>query len=555
MLKSLTVRNFAVIRELRVDLGAGLVVFTGETGAGKSILIEALGFLLGSRASPDWLRAGAARMEVEGVFSEPLPSALPAELRKDGLSLRRELDLSGRSRAFLNGEPVALAKLHQLGELLIDFHGQHEHQTLLKPALQLDLLDRYAGLDRRRSELAEAWHAHQKLVARREAMNLSEAERLRRLDLYRYQLAEIDELAPKEGEEEELEALLPRLKNAERLRVLAEELHQLLYSGEGSAEELLLKAERTADEMSRLDGDLKELSGSLGQARTLVQEASESARDYRSKVELDPERLDATLGRLDKLARLRRKYGPAMADVLAFRERARRETDALENAKEAEESLERELSTLRARLTRLCAEAHEERLEAGAKLAAKVTRELKDLGMPHARFTVAVEMEEGLFTPTGSDRVEFLIAPNPGEPLKPLRSTGSGGELSRTMLGIKTVLARADRVPILVFDEVDAGVGGVVGRAVGKKLATLSRSHQILCVTHLPQIACFADRHLRVRKDVRDGRTETLVESLREKDRLEEMARMLGGKEATPVSRKHAEELLAEAQKDLTPLS
>lgn len=534
MLRSLRVRNFALIDELSLEPGPGLTAFTGETGAGKSILIEALGFLLGARATTDWIRAGAERLSVEGEF----------ETREGRVAARRELDASGRSKAWLDGRPATLAALSALGERLVDFHGQHEHQTLLKPAIQLDLLDAFGGLAARREEAAGAYRRRQELSERLKALAMSEEERLRRVDLCRFQLQEIEDVDPKPGEEEALAEELPRLKNAGRLGQLAAAAYASLYEREGAAEESLREAEQALEEMARLDPAMGEALAAVGRARSEASEAAAALARYRDGFEADPARLDEVLGRQDRLARLKKKYGATLSDVLAYRDRARAELEALENRDLSAKEVERELGLAEKALRKACDELHAARLKAAKKLSDRVQRELKDLGLENARLSISVEMEDGGWGPTGADRVEFLIAPNPGEALKPLRAVASGGELSRVMLALKTVLAAQDRVGLLVFDEVDTGVGAAVGRAVGRKLADLGAERQVFCVTHLPQVACYARAHFHVSKAVSEGRTRTKVERLEGEERLKAIARMLGGSQVTKTSLRHAQELM-----------
>ncbi|MBI5200937.1 MAG: DNA repair protein RecN [Elusimicrobia bacterium] len=545
MLKKVTVKNFAVIDALTLEPGAGLNALTGETGAGKSIVIEALGFALGARASVDWLRAGAPKLEVEAVFGG-----------KRDVVVRRELDSDGRTRAWIDGKTVSVAALSALGETLVDFHGQHEHQTLLRPAAQLELLDAYgaddgdkrARISTLRPAVQDAYRRWQELGRQLEALDLPEEERAKRLDLCKFQVEEILSAGLKPGEEESLEAQLPRLKNAERLSGLAAEAYALLYEAEGSAIERLQKAEKALSDMARLDPAAEELSGLLAQARQLADDAARRVSEYRDRSEADPAELDRLLGRLDKIARLKKKYGPDTAKILEALERLKSELTWLEDAGGRAAQVQKERETIERELDKLCGALHKARMAAGLRLASAVTAELKGLGMPSARVAVSVELEDGSFGPTGADRIEFQIAANAGEGLKSLKAVASGGELSRVMLALKTVLARADRVPVLVFDEVDAGVGGSVARAVGERLAGLGRARQVLCVTHLPQVAGFAERHFHVSKATVAGRTNARVETLEGDKRLKALAVMMGGRDASAASLKHARELLEECQ-------
>ncbi|MDX6769862.1 MAG: DNA repair protein RecN [Elusimicrobiota bacterium] len=546
MLRSLKVANFAVAEKVELAFGPGFTALTGETGAGKSILLEALGFLLGGRGSATWLRAGAERLEVEAVVdAADLPADLRERFKASGLVvLRRELDATGRTRAAIAGQPAPVAALAALGDAIADFHGQHENQALLRPAVQLELLDRYGGLEAERAELAEAHARWSQLKARLEASGMSEAERERRAELLRFQLEDIAAVGPRLGEEEELEERLPRLKNAEKLRGWADAAYGLLYAEEDAALARLAKAERALAELGRVDPSVAGLREQLESARLAAESVAREVGAYRDGVSADPAALDALLSRLDALARLRKKYGPTVADALATRERLAAELDGLEHADERIEETKRELAKAEKTLAALCEAMHDARAKAAKKLEAAALKELRVLGLPHARFACAVEMEEGVWTATGADAASFLLAPNPGEPPRPIKTAASGGELSRVMLALKTAFAKADRTPLLVFDEVDSGVGGEVARAVGERLAALSKGRQVLCVTHLPQVACFAKTHLHAAKDVAGGRTRLRVAPLDGDKRLETVAAMLGGRGATAASRKHAQELL-----------
>ena len=547
MLRALSVRDFAIISELSIAPGAGLNALTGETGAGKSILIEALGFLLGGRAAASWVRQGAARLAVEGEFdAEDFSPELRAQFKitSGPVTARRELDKFGKTRASINGVAASAAALAAFGEGLVDFHGQHEHQALLKPAAQLLALDAYAGLEKKRVEIATLHRGWTLAAAALDAARLSDEERQRRLDFARFQAAEIDAAKPRLGEEEELQADLPLLKNAERVRNLADTAYGLLYAAPGCALAALQKSVRILEDLSAFDESLRGDRDELEAARISVDEAARRLDSLRRRAGSDPARLDAVLGRLDELARLKKKYGAGVAEVLAKRAELAAELDRLENAQQRLADLEAADAEARAKLAAVCGRLHRLRAAAAQKLEAALSDELKVLGMPHARLDVSVACEEDRFTAAGSDEVEFLLAPNPGEPCKPLRAIASGGELSRVMLALKTVCAGKDGVPVLVFDEIDAGIGGAVARCVGQRLARLGRTRQVLCVTHLAQVACFAATHLHVSKETAADRTSVRVDRLEGARRLEAVAQLLGGRAATEASRRHAQELL-----------
>ncbi len=547
VLRRLRVVNFAIAERVELDVPGGFVAFTGETGAGKSILLEALGFLLGARGSASWLRTGCDRLEVEGTFDAV---DLPADLRErykvpaGTFTARRELDASGKTRALIHAQAASVAALAALGDAVADFSGQHEHQALTRPAVQLETLDRYAGLEAEREALARAYARWNGLRARLSASSMSEEERRRRVELLRFQLDEIDAAGPRPGEEEELDERLPRLKNAERLRGFADQAYGLLYAQEDAALPQLMKASRALGELAKIDASAARLQGELESARLMAEAVAHEVGDYRDRVTADPAALDALLARQEVLARLKKRHGPTLADVLETRARLAAELDGLENSDARIEETKRELAAAEKELAELCDDAHARRAKAAKKLDAAVLKELKALGMGDARFVCAVEMEEGHWSRTGADTVEFLLAANPGEPPRPVKAAASGGELSRVTLALKTAFAQADRTPLLVFDEIDAGIGGEVAGAVGLKLAALGRGRQVLCVTHLPQVACRADAHFHVVKETAAGRTRVRLERLDGERRLETVALMLGGRAATAASRRHAQELL-----------
>lgn len=559
MLKSLHIKNFAVIKDLKLDLGEGLNIFTGETGAGKSILIEALGFVLGARASSEYLRPGSFRLEVEAVFSSSLlPEASRREyaIRDPLFTLKREMDSRGRGRAFIDSKPVPIAALAFLGNELVDFHGQHEHQSLIKPAMHLELLDRFSGLEGEVEKVKEAFDERRSISSKLESMKLSREEKSKLEDLYGFQLKEIEDAAIKPGEDAEIDNELPRMKNSEKLRSLAESAYGLLYSQDGSAQEKLGTAARFIDDLGGLDSSASGISELIKQASITLEEVSDRLSSYKESVSSDPLRIEAYLSRQDLLARLKKKYGPELKDVLAKAEHLKAKLSDLECSDEREQDLKEALERINKKLASLSNGLHDKRMSSAKKLAGLVLREIRPLGFPNVKFSVSVEMEEGRFNRAGSDEVEFLFSPNPGQPLKSLGSIASAGEMSRVMLGLKAVLASADRVPILVFDEVDTGVGAVIGRLVGERLSALSskkrakHAKQALCITHLAQVAAFGSAHFHIRKESRDNSTFVASRRLEGGSRTQEIARMLGGKrESSRLSIKHAEELLAECRK------
>ena len=547
MLKKLSIRNFAVIEALDLEPGPGLNIFTGETGAGKSIIISALGFLLGERSGTDILRPGSASAEVEGEFlAENLPPKLAERwgVKSGSVKIRRQADAKGRTKAAINGAAATLAQLSELGGFLVDFHGQNEHQSLLKPEVQRDLLDRYGKLEKEAGAVAEAWGAARALEDSLNAVSMSEDERARLLDLYRFQLGEIETANLKEGEEEELEALWPRLKNSEKLFSLSGDTHALVDDAAGNAE----KAAEKIKALSAIDPSAEPLAARLASAALEMRDLSGELRAYGRGVHSDPSEVDRCLSRLEKFKTLKKKYGADIPAVLAKAEELRSRVNGLEDLTLDRSELDKKLEAARAKLEKLALALHEKRQTAAKKLSAEILKEAEGLGFKEVRFSVDAAYDEAALTSSGGDSVEYLFTANPGYPLRPLRYTASGGEMARIMLALKTALSRADRIGAQVFDEVDAGVGAVTGRLVGLKLAKLAADKQLFCITHLPQVAAFGGAHYFVEKTVKSGVAAAAVRRLGPAERESEIARMLGGKkQSTELGLKHARELLAEA--------
>jgi DNA repair protein RecN (Recombination protein N) len=551
MLRELRLKNFAVVEAVGVSFDSGLNVLTGETGAGKSILIDAIVLVRGGRAQADVIRTDAETATVEAVFAVQGMGAARAVLEEAGLAaddngeivVRRELARSGRHRAFVNDAAVTVGLLERLGDVLLEVHGQHEHQRLLEPARQLELLDRFADAE---EACAEVGALHAKYRAAHDEAELTRGaarDRAQREDLLRFQVSELDAARLREGEEDELRAEARRLQHAERFLMGLAEAAALLNDAPQSASERLARVLKIVHDLGRLDAEFAAPAEAIEAAQVQLEEALAAVRRLRDGVGTEPGRLDAVHERLDALARLKRKYGDSEAAMLAFRDGAARELERLERHEELMAAQERVLGELAGELSAAAAALSERRRTAAAKLAAQVERALRGLGMERAQFEVALERlpEPG---PRGEDRVELRLSTNPGEEIRPLARVASGGELSRTMLALKSVLARADRMPILIFDEVDAGIGGRVASVVAQTLAAAAAGRQVLCVTHLAPIAAAADHHLHVTKTVRAGRTRVAVAPLAGDERVEEIARMLGGATTTAAARQHARDLL-----------
>lgn len=560
MLSELTITNFAIIDSLTLSFVPGFNVLTGETGAGKSIIIDAVSLLLGGRSEPGMVRAGAEAARLEGTFSlnENAREALaPILTREELLSpdddpqtlvLAREIRREGRHVCRVNGRTVSLSILREVGQSVVDIHGQSEHLSLLRVREHLFLLDRYAGLDSQRAELAAV--ARELNTNRRELEELVRAEKDadRRLDMLNFQINEITAAKLKPGEDKTLLEERTRLANAEKLAALADEAIRALAEGEDSGEaaqaasatDLLGHAVRAVGALAKIDSTLETHRDT---AQSLAEQLAELARDlgaYREGIEFNPKRLDQVEERLEMIKQLQRKYGLTIEDILAFADQARKDLDNITHAGERIGQLRKQEDVLLRKIGKLGQALSKARREAGEKLSKGIEAELQDLRMEGARFGVDLQWEDAddgafvngdkrvAFDSTGIDRIEFLIAPNPGEGFKPLVKIASGGETARLMLALKGVLARADRTPTLIFDEIDQGIGGRVGTVVGRKLWGLSAAHQVLCITHLPQLAGFGDAHFKVAKRIAGDRTTTDVHQLHTGERIDEIAQMLG---------------------------
>ena len=596
MLDELDIRNIAIIDHLHLRFQAGLTVLTGETGAGKSIIIDALGILLGGRAGVDLIREGETQARVEGVFEAPddvMFSATLAEFGLEGedatLILARELSRTGRNTARVNGRAVPLSVLQRVSERLVDIHGQTEHLALLRASDQLAILDRFAGLGARREQMAALVRKLRGLRAEIARLSGDQREAARRLDLLRFQVEEIDRAALSVEEEATVAAEIQFLAGAEKLRQLAGQLHAVLAGGDDttSAEDILGSAVHLAAEIVRIDPTQDERAGGLAAVLGDVQEIAREIRRYADAVEEDPQRLAALLERQELIRTLKRKYGATVEEVLAFRAEAAREAATISHSDERRAELADEEEQAARAAGTLAGALSAARCQAAVQLAERVQQELASLNMGGAAFQVrlsrrhdaeglAIEPSSGpsvapaqsgtedqtspfAFDLTGIDQVEFLVAPNVGETPKPVaRRTArtasgrgriaSGGETSRIMLALKSALSEADQTATLVFDEVDVGVGGRSGRVIGEKLWQLAKHHQLLCITHLPQVAVFGDHHQKISKAVQGGRTSTAVDPLDEAERIEELAQMVGGIAVSVTTRRAAQDLLTQAQ-------
>jgi len=554
MLTELHITNFALVEDLRVEVGEGFNVLTGETGAGKSIIVDAMSAALGERTGSEVIRTGAEKCVVEAVFDATgSPDAVRAAVDygfepEDGLLiLSREITRGGRSQGRINGRPTTASVLREITGRLVDIHGQHEHQSLLSVPLHIEIFDSWCG-----GEVTalrdDARAVHGELAAlrsERERLQTDERERARLLDLYKFQAEEIDAAKLSPGEEEDLVQERNRLANAEKLFEAASEVATALGSETGAVDGLSI-ASSAAERIAQMDPSMSEMLEALNTALISAQEALLAVRDYQDEIEANPARLEQMEDRLDLIRTLKRKYGDTIDDILRYSADLAGKIDELAHSEERSIELDSRIGELAAQLRDISGRLTSVRKKAAPAFEKAVERELADLAMEKTRFEVSIHPAEP--GPNGADSVEFLISPNPGEPVKPLAKIASGGELSRIMLALKSVAKRAE-VPTLVFDEIDTGIGGRTAQVLGDKLASLARKCQVLCVTHLPQVASKADRHLSVGKVVEGGRSHVKVRVLDGEDRVCELARMLGAEEGSEIAAQHAREMLSLANK------
>ena len=563
MLTTLYIKNYALIDELTVAFDSGLNILTGETGAGKSIIIDALSLILGTRASVDEIRKGSDKAIVEGTFSIAANTKvrkLAAENNSDwndsSLILRREISSKGQSRCFINDSPVTLSFLTSVGDLLVDLHGQHDHQSLLQVDTHIDMLDDFGGLENLRGEVRASYHALAALIADRDALQKRGTQLKERRDLYEFQMEEIDALDLHQGEEADLEAEFRILENSEKLYETTGQLYQRLYGEENSVHDQLVLARNQLEDLSRIDPSFKDRFSDCQSAAVLIDELTKYLQYYNSKIEFNPERLEEIRSRLGQLALLKKKYGGSIEAILEHRERIGREAALAEN-------FDTEIASYTSRIEeerRVCSDdakrLSEKRYEIAKNVGKSVVTELTHLGISTSVFEVRITQQPDsqgfvrfgkqsfLTTAKGIDIVEFFISTNPGEDPKPLAKIASGGEISRIMLAMKSILAKSDRLPVLVFDEIDVGVSGRVAQAVGQSLKNLSSFHQIICITHLPQIAGCADSHCVVEKKNDGKRTVTTVRKLSLEGRVKEVAKLMSGIHITEAGLKGARELM-----------
>jgi DNA repair protein RecN (Recombination protein N) len=536
ILTLLRIKNLALVEELQWQMGPGFIAVTGETGAGKSIIIGALQLLLGERADKSLIRTGADLCTVEAVFSGNGLQNLNPQLVETGIEpcendliLKRTLSSTGTNRQFINGSPTTLSILKNLGDELVDLHGSHDHQSLLSPETQLSLLDSFARAEEQLDEYRRHYRQLQTLLAEHAALNTAETAREQELDLLRHQIAEIKSSNLVSGEEEEIEKRYELASNSKRLTELATATANKLSEADDSILWQLAETQRLLRELEKIDSSIAQFSSAHAASVVELSEIARALSAYAEKLDLDPQQLAALEQRVSLFETLKRKYGGSIADVIAFGERAAERMRKIEDRDIELERLGKEIENVRAQMNRTGEALRKLRVKAAPKLSENIQRNLRDLGFRQSKFEAKLSAVDEP-RPNGFDSVELLFSPNPGEPLKPLRAIASSGEISRLMLAIKSALAAHDAIPLLVFDEIDTNVGGEIAHAVGSKMQTLGRDHQVICITHLPQVAATASSHFVVTKDVARGRTFSDLHEVTGKARQEEIARMLGGK-------------------------
>jgi len=567
MLREIHIQNYAVIDNLAVEFGPGLNLLSGETGSGKSILVDALGLALGGRASPEVIRTGQDRALVTAVFSSEGKAPWSDWLEEYGVArseegeliLRRELQAGGKSRMLVNDQPVTLGAVKALARGLVEMHGQNEHVVLFAREAQLGLLDQFAGVEADLESVRALHSQRRELEQELDSLSHNEQERLRTIDLLSFQVRELEQARLAPGEDVRWEEERRILSNLEKIRAAAASAFAELYEDEGAAVSRLAAAARQLEELRRYDAAIEPQLEPLAAARATLEDIAAFLRDYVGNLEANPQRLEEIEDRLALIDRLKRKYGDTVEAILAYAVETRQRLASLEHADERREVVRKELEKASDEYRKAAEALSEKRREAARRLVKLVREELAQLGMEKTRMEVNfASTPEGHGGPTGIDEVEFRLSPNPGEELRAMEKIASGGEISRLMLALKTVVgqARVNRsargsgrgAPTFIFDEVDSGIGGRVAESVGQRLKRLARDAQVLCVTHLAQIACFADHHFYVEKSVRGGRTVTTVKPLEgEKDRAEELARMLSGSQITDAALKHATTMLRQA--------
>lgn len=564
MLKSLEIKDYALIDHIQIEFEKGLNIITGETGAGKSILIDAMSLLLGERASTEVVRKGAQKSVVEGIFDVEGNKKVKSLLDENDIEflpeliIRREISLKGSNRCFINDSPVPLNLIKELGDLLVDLHGQHEHQSLLKTETHIDFVDDFAGNEKLLSEYLNLYQQLRKSKSELNELKNREASLKEKKEIYEFQIKEIDSINPMPDEDEILIEELNVLENAEKILLLSDEIYNLLYESDNSVNDLLGEVKHKLSQLSSIDKSLLEAEGECDSALTIIKELSSTLRAYKSRIDIDPKQVEEKRERLASINMLKKKYGGTLQKVLEYREKIGNEFNLAENFSEEIARYEKQLKELQKQAGEAAQKLSDARKKSSKKIESEVKKVLSSLGINQPEFEVRfitniadssddfilVNSKKYSYTEKGIDEVEFYISTNPGEDLKPLAKVASGGEVSRIMLSLKTILAKNDRLPLLIFDEIDTGVSGRIAQKVGQALRDLAAYHQIISITHLPQIAAMAHNHYVVEKNQEDGRVVSHIRKLDEEEHIREVAKLLSGEKLTEASIQSAIQLI-----------
>ncbi len=566
MLKSLLVKDYALIKENKVDFKTGLNIITGETGAGKSILIDALGLLLGDRASTEVVREGAEKAIIEGIFDVETNKKIKTLLKENEIEfypemiLRREVSLKGANRCFVNDTPVQLSLIKELGDLLVDLHGQHEHQSLLRPETHIDYLDQFANTEDLLRNYKWLLKTYLKLKQELKELRENNSQIIEKRDLLLYQIKEIDAVSPQEGEEDEIESRLSMLENSERLVELTHGIYNGLFESDSALYDALIKIKDDLDELNTIDKKFESILHEFQSAVTIIKDVSDEVRSYSDKIEMDPEELEKLRERQHSISMLKKKYGGSLKSILEHRKEIGSELNTIEDSGTNISGLEEKLQKVHENCSASAKKLSQKRKESLKKVEKDVKNILEFLGISNPEFEVRIDNQiaEGeedylkiennnyKFNSDGYDFVEFYISTNMGESTKPLARIASGGEISRVMLALKTVLAKTDKLPILIFDEIDTGVSGQIAQKVGQAMKSLAENHQIIAITHLPQIASQADHHFVVQKEISGDRVISFIKEIDYEKRIVEVAKLLSGENITEASLKGAKELIGQ---------